>query len=158
MVIFKDLREENMKVILQKDVKELGRAGDLLNVSAGYFRNFLFPKSLAIEATESKVKEWEHLKRVAETKKAKALQEKKSVVTKLNGTTVTFKVTAGESDKLFGAVTAGDISKELDKHGFSVDKRDIVLEEPIKILGKHKAQVKFAEGLIADISINVERT
>lgn len=146
-----------MKVILQKDVKELGRAGDLLNVSTGYFRNFLFPKDLAIEATETKVKEWEHLKKVSEAKKVKALDEKKKVVSKLNGLSITFKAVAGESDKLFGAVTHGDISKELEKQGFSVDKRDVVLEEPIKILGKHKAQVKFSEGLVADISINVER-
>jgi large subunit ribosomal protein L9 len=146
-----------MKVILQKDIKDLGKAGDLLNVSTGYFRNFLFPRNLALEATESKVKEWEHLKKVSEAKKKKALEEKKSVVAKLNGLSLTFKVSAGESDKLFGAVTQSEISKELDKHGFSVDKRDIVLDEQIKILGKHKAHVKFAEGLAAELSINVER-
>lgn len=146
-----------MKVILQKDIKDLGKAGDLLNVSTGYYRNFLFPRNLALEATESKVKEWEHLKKVSEAKKKKALEEKKSIVTKLNGLSLTFKATAGESDKLFGALTHLDISKELEKHGFSVDKRDIVLEEPIKILGKHKVHVKFAEGLVADLAINVER-
>ncbi|MCB0369278.1 MAG: 50S ribosomal protein L9, partial [Bdellovibrionales bacterium] len=70
---------------------------------------------------------------------------------------LTFKAPAGESDKLFGAVTQIEISKELDKHGFSIDKRDIVLDEQIKILGKHKAHVKFAEGLSAELSINVER-
>jgi large subunit ribosomal protein L9 len=146
-----------MKVILQKDIKDLGKAGDLLNVSTGYYRNFLFPRNLALEATESKVKEWEHLKKVSEAKKKKALEEKKSIVAKLNGLSLTFKATAGESDKLFGALTHLDISKELEKHGFSVDKRDIVLEEPIKILGKHKVHVKFAEGLVADLAINVER-
>ena len=87
----------------------------------------------------------------------KVPDEKKKVVSKLNGLSLTFKAVAGESDKLFGAVTHGDISKELEKQGYSVDKRDVVLEEPIKILGKHKAQVKFSEGLVADISINVER-
>lgn len=146
-----------MKVILQKDIKDLGKAGDLLNVSTGYFRNFLFPRNLALEATETKVKEWEHLKKVSDAKKKKAHEEKKAIVSKLNGLTLTFKAPAGESDKLFGAVTQLEISKELDKHGFSVDKRDIVLEEQIKMLGKHKAQVKFAEGLIAELSINVER-
>ena len=107
--------------------------------------------------TESKVKEWEHLKKVSEAKKKKALEEKKAIVSKLNGLTLNFKATAGDSDKLFGAVTHLEISKELEKHGFSVDKRDIVLDEQIKILGKHKAHVKFAEGLVAELSINVER-
>ena len=146
-----------MKVILQKDIKDLGKAGDLLSVSTGYFRNFLFPRSLALEATESKVKEWDHLKKVSEAKKKKALEEKKTMIAKLSGLSLTFKATAGETDKLFGAITHLEISRELEKHGFSVDKRDIVLDEQIKILGKHKAHVKFAEGLVAELSINVER-
>lgn len=146
-----------MKVILQQDVKDLGKAGDLLNVSNGYFRNFLNPRSLAIEASESKVKEWTHIKTIAEAKKRKALEEKKGLIAKLNGVSITFKMAAGEGDKLFGAVTPKEISAELEKQSFSVDRRDITLEEPIKVLGKHKAQIKFSEGLHAVISINVER-
>ena len=146
-----------MKVILQKDVKDLGKVGELVTVSEGFARNFLFPRKLASEATEKRVKEYEHLKRVAETKKKKALAERQELLNKINGTTVTFKLAAGETDKLFGTVTTTDISKELQKAGFSVDRRDIVLEEPIKILGQHKAVVRYAEGLEAKIQISVER-
>lgn len=146
-----------MKVILSKDVKDVGKVGDLVNVSEGFARNFLFPRKLAAEATEKRVKEWEHLKRVAEAKKKKAVAERQAVLAKINGTTVNFKVAAGENDKLFGTVTTTDISKELDKAGHSVDRRDVHLEEPIKVLGQHKAIIRMGEGLEAKIMINVER-
>lgn len=146
-----------MKVILQQDVKDVGRIGELVNVSEGFARNFLFPRKMAAEATEKRVKEYEHLKRVAETKKKKAMAERQEMLAKINGTTVTFKLPAGETDKLFGTVTTADISKELQKAGHSVDRRDIVLDEPIKVLGQHKAIVRYAEGLEAKIQIAVER-
>lgn len=146
-----------MKVILQKDVKDVGKAGDLVSVSEGFARNFLFPRKLAMEATEKRVKEWDHLKRVAEDKKKKAVSERQTVLSKINGVTLKFKMAAGETDKLFGTVTTADISKELEKQGFSIDRRDILLEEPIKILGQHKATIKYTEGLEAHISIAVER-
>ena len=146
-----------MKVILQKDVKDVGKVGDMVNVSEGFARNFLFPRKLAAEATEKRMKEWEHLKRVAETKKKKAVAERQELLNKVSGTTVKFKLAAGENDKLFGTVTTNDISKDLSKAGHSVDRRDIHLEEPIKILGQHKAIVRMGEGLEAKIMIAVER-
>jgi large subunit ribosomal protein L9 len=146
-----------MKVILQKDVKDVGRVGDMVNVSEGFARNFLFPRKLAAEATEKRQSEWEHLKRVADTKKKKAVAERQELLNKVNGQTVKFKLAAGENDKLFGTVTTNDISKELEKAGHSVDKRDIHLEEPIKVLGQHKAIVRMGEGLEAKIMIAVER-
>lgn len=146
-----------MKVILQKDVKDLGKVGDLVNVSAGFARNLLFPRKLAVEATETRVNEYNHLKRVAESKKKKALSERQAFLAKIKGTTVTFKLNAGENEKLFGTVTTTDISKSLDKLGFQVDRKDIVLEEPIKVLGTHKAVIKYGEGMEAPIQISVER-
>ena len=146
-----------MKVILQKDVKDVGRVGELVNVSEGFARNFLFPRKLASEATEKRVKEYDHLKRVAEAKKKKAMAERQEILNKINGKTVVFKLAAGETDKLFGTVTTNDISKELQKMGHSIDRRDIHLEEPIKVLGQHKAMVKYAEGMEAKIQISVER-
>ncbi len=146
-----------MKVILQKDVKDVGRAGELVNVSEGFARNFLFPRKLAAEATEKRVKEYEHLKRVAEAKKKKALAERQEMLAKINNATVSFKLAAGENDKLFGTVTTTDISKELQKMGHSVDRRDILLEEPIKVLGTHKAVIRYSEGLEAKIQISVDR-
>lgn len=146
-----------MKVILQKDVKDLGKVGDLVSVSEGFARNLLFPRKLALEATESRENEYNHLKRVAESKKKKALGERQAMLAKIKGTTVSFKLNAGENDKLFGTVTTTDISKGLEKLGFSVDRKDIHLEEPIKVLGTHKATIKYGEGVEAPIQVAVER-
>ncbi len=146
-----------MKVILQKDVKDLGKVGDLVSVSEGFARNLLFPRKLALEATEKRENEYNHLKRVAESKKKKAMTERQAILNKIKGTTVGFKLNAGENDKLFGTVTTTDISKGLEKLGFSVDRKDIHLEEPIKVLGTHKATIRFAEGLETSIQIAVER-
>jgi large subunit ribosomal protein L9 len=146
-----------MKVILQKDVKNLGKVGDLVNVAAGYARNFLFPRQLAQEATEKRIHEFEHLKMVAEHQKKKAIAERKALVDKLKGQRVEFKLPAGETDKLFGTVTANDISHKLEEKGFSIDRRDIHLEEAIKILGQHKATIRLGEGLEAEVIVAVER-
>ena len=146
-----------MKVLLQKDVKDLGKVGEMVNVSEGFARNFLFPRKLAAVATEGKVKEFEHLKRVAEIKKKKAMAERQEVLKQISGKTVLFKMQAGESDKLFGTVTTSDISRELSRMGFEIDKRDIHLEEPIKMLGQHKATIKYGEGIGAPLQITVER-
>jgi large subunit ribosomal protein L9 len=146
-----------MKVILQKDVKDLGKVGDLVNVSEGFARNLLFPRKLALEATEKRVNEYNHLKRVADSKKKKALSLRQELLNKIKGSTVAFKLNAGENDKLFGTVTTTDISKGLEKLGFSVDRKDIHLEEPIKVLGTHKATIRYAEGLETQIQVAVER-
>ena len=147
-----------MKVILQKDVKDLGKVGDLVNVSGGYARNFLFPRRMAVQATEQRVDEWKHLQKVAEIKKKKAMAERAEVVKKLAGVTLTFKLEASaDSEKLFGSVTTAEISKKLGDLGHMVDRRDIHVEEQIKQLGQHKAQVKMGEGLEAEITIVVEK-
>lgn len=145
-----------MKVVLKKDVKDLGKVGDLVNVSNGYARNFLFPRMLAEEATEKRVKETRHIQQMIEAKKKKAVAERKAVADKLSGVTVKFEATAGESDKLFGSITNIDISNELEKQGFSIDRRDIEIE-PIKMLGQHKAVIKMGEGLDAEIAVQVDR-
>lgn len=146
-----------MKVILQKDVKDLGKVGELLNVASGYARNFLFPRKLAVEATEKRVNEYNHLKKVAEVKKKKVLAERQQTIQKLAGVTLTFKKEAGETEKIFGSITNHDISKELEKHGFQIDRRDIKLDEPIKLLGSHRAKVHLGEGLDAELVISVEK-
>jgi large subunit ribosomal protein L9 len=146
----------SMKVILKTDVKDLGKVGDLVNVSNGYARNFLFPRNMASEATEKRVKEMQHLQKMAESKMKKVVAERKELIEKINGITVTFKMTAGDTDKLFGSVTNIDISNELEKQGHSIDRRDIEIE-PIKMLGQHKATVKLGEGLEAEVTVSVER-
>ncbi len=145
-----------MKVVLQKDVKDLGKVGDLVNVKQGYARNFLFPNQLAMEASEKKVKELAHIKKLSEIKQKKAVSTRKDLVSKLEGITVTFKMQASDTDKLFGSVSTLDVSNELSKLGFSVDKKDINFEA-IKVLGQHKATVSLGEDIQSDFSINVER-
>jgi large subunit ribosomal protein L9 len=146
-----------MKVILQKDVKDLGKVGDLVSVASGYARNFLFPRKLAMEATEKREREFTHLKKVAEIRKKKAVAVRQETIKQLSGVTLRFKVPAGENDKLFGSITNTDISAELEKHGHQISRKDIHLEEPIRVLGQHRAVVKLGDGLTAELAINVER-
>lgn len=146
-----------MKVILQKDIKDLGKVGDLVNVANGYARNFLFPRKLAVEATEKRVGEYEHLKKVAEAKRKKAVGERRAMLETMKGLTIVFKRDAGETEKLFGSITTADISKELTTKGFSVDRRDIHLEESIRILGQHKATINLGDSLETELAIVVER-
>ncbi len=146
-----------MKVILQKDVKNLGKVGDLVSVSTGFARNFLFPRRLAAEATEHRVLEFAHLKKVAEVKKKKAVTERQELVKKLQGVAIVLKGSAGESDKLFGSITNADISTELEKKGYSIDRRDIHLDEPIRMLGQHKVHIRLGDGVEAELTVSVER-
>jgi large subunit ribosomal protein L9 len=146
-----------MKVILAQDVRSLGKVGDLVKVSDGYARNFLIPRRLAMMATEKRVKEFKHLQGVAEAKKKKAVAGAKKIADKIAGFTVTIKSQAGENDKLFGSVTNADIARELDKAGFKVERRDIHIEEPIKVLGQYRVKVKITTGVEAEVKVNVER-
>ena len=145
-----------MKVILEKDVKNVGKVGDVVNVANGYARNFLFPRKLAQVAKEKSVKAWQHIKKVAEQKKKKAVAERKELLASLAAVNLTFKVMASDTGKVFGSVTAHDISQELEKLGHNVDRRDIQTE-PIKALGQHKVLVSFGSDLKTEISVAVER-
>ena len=146
-----------MKVLLNQDIKNVGKVGDVVTVAPGYARNFLFPRKLAVEATEKRQKVMDHLKSMADRKRQKAVAARKEILTKLEDLTVSFQSSAGENDKLFGSVTNLDIAEKLEKLGFSVDKRDIHLEEPIRQLGQYQATVKLGEGLETQIKISVER-
>lgn len=146
-----------MKVILKQDIKDLGKVGEMINVASGFARNFLFPRKLAAEATEKRIKEFEHWTRVAESRQKKAVAEREQTLAKIAGLQLVFQLQAGEEDKLFGSVTNKDISDELEKLGHIIDKRDILLSEPIKILGQHKAIIKLGDGLEQEIVVTVER-
>ncbi len=146
-----------MKMILKENIKDLGQIGDLVTVANGYARNFLLPKKLAVEATQRRVKEFEHWKRVAESRKKKEREKRKELMNQLAGLQIVFKLNAGESDKLFGSVTNKHISDELDKKGYTINKKDIFLPEPIKILGQHKAVVKLDKDMEQEIIVTVER-
>ncbi len=146
-----------MKVILQKDVKDLGKIGDLVNVANGFARNFLFPRKLAMEATAKSIRQADHLKKVAESKKKKALAERKQLLEKLSGLILSFQVPAADTDRIFGSVTNADLARKLEEKGFAVDKRDIHLPEAIKMLGQYKAVVRLGAGLETEVLVAVER-
>lgn len=147
-----------MKVILSKDVKNVGKAGEVLDVKDGFGRNFLIPRKLAEMATQGRAKYWNHVQQIIETRKKKAYEERKAVLEKLKGLSLTFSaVTSAGSEKIFGSITTFDISQKLESLNFSVDRRDIILEDVIKSLGNYKATIKLGEGLQTEIQVIVER-
>ena len=146
-----------MKVILQKDIHNLGDAGDVKNVADGYARNFLLPKKLVIPYNESSKKAIDHQKQVIKVKKEKRRKESEKTAQAFSGLTLTIKAKVGEEDKLFGSITAIDIAKQLKEAGFDIDKRRIHLDEQIKTLGEHSVSIKLEEGLTAQVKVIVEK-
>jgi len=146
-----------MQVILKKDVNKIGKAGQLLEVSDGYARNFLFPRDLAEEATAGKIADLnarQQNRKVREDKEKQAAEEKKKL---LQGKVLRVTASAGESGKLFGSVTAAQIAEALlAQYVVKVDKRDIKLTEPIKQSGNHAVSVKLHAGVQADMTLGVE--
>ena len=131
-----------MDLILQKDVKNLGKAGDRVRVKPGYARNYLLPKRLALTLDESRLGEWKHKQQVIKASKKKAASARDQLLKKLSSVQLTFERESRTGGHLFGSVSPVEISRELEqKHGLLVDKRDIAAE-PLKIVGEH--QVKIA--------------
>jgi len=144
-----------MKVILRDDVKNLGRMGEIVNVSDGYARNFLFPKKLASEANDKNIKELEHNRKVILEKAAKIHDASKNTAEKLSALKLTITAKAGEDLKLFGSVTNMDIAGALAAEGFDIDRKKIHIEEPIKRLGEYTVQVRVHPEVTAQIAVNV---
>ena len=126
-----------MKIILLQTYEGLGKVGEIVNVKAGYARNFLFPKKIAQNATESNVKSLQSWVQQQEVQEAKNRTNMELLDKYLNKLTIKFSLQAGEEDKLFGSVTSQMISDEIENQGYSVDKKEIILEEPIKSIGNH---------------------
>ena len=145
-----------MKVILQQDVKGHGKKGDIVNVSDGYARNFLFPRKLAAEATEANL----HTRNVAEQKalrqKEKEVAGAKEIAEKLQSLTVSIKAKAGDAGRLFGAVTGKEIVDALaQQHKITIEKNKIVQTEPIKTLGSYEVKVKLGNEVSGVIKLEV---
>ena len=145
----------NVKLILVESIHRLGEAGDLVSVKPGFARNFLLPQGKALLATESRVKEFEHKRRIAEEKAARELKDLQAVKKQLEALRIEVGARAGESGKLFGSVTAAQIADKIEAAGLKVDRRRIDLREPIKEVGEHKVSVKLLRELIAQLSITV---
>jgi len=146
-----------MKVVLLQDVKNLGKKEQLVNVSDGYARNYLFPRKLAAEATSGKLKELEEKKNSEIIKKDKEKQAAKELADKLEKLEVNFKVKAGENGKLFGSITSKDVADALkSQHKTEIDKKKIVLHDAIKALGTYKVEIKVYPEISALINVKVE--
>jgi large subunit ribosomal protein L9 len=147
-----------MKVILQKDVSNLGDAGDLKEVADGYARNFLLPNRLAIRANDGSTKVIEHQRKLAAVKKEKRVKSMQEIAKAIESKELQILVKVGENDKLFGSVTSLDIANALKKEGIEIDKRKIEIPEHIKSLGNYQAKVKLADGVSTSIKIKVEKS
>jgi len=144
-----------MEVILRENLDNLGVMGDVVKVKPGYARNYLLPRGLAVLANTKNVTALEHEKRVIAEKARKAMEAAKGLVGQLEKVSLTIRAKAGEEDKLFGSVTAMDIAEALREAGHEVDKRKIVIEEPIKRLGTYSVSVKVAPDVAASVKVEV---
>lgn len=149
------MSNRQMKVILKEDVKSLGKMGDIVNVAEGYARNYLIPKKLAVEALTKNLKALEHQKKSIEEKAKKIQTSAESLAAKIGSMNVSIEAKAGEEEKLFGSITAMDISEALKKQGIDIDKKQIHIEEPIKRLGDHSVQIKIHHNVTARLNVSV---
>lgn len=144
-----------MKVILKENVESLGKAGDAVKVADGYARNYLIPKGLAVEASSWSLKALEHEKKGIMKKLESERKKAELIIEKLRGVTCTLYRRAGEQDKLFGSVTTKDIEKSLIEQGIDIDRKMIILEEPVRSLGEFPVKIKLQPGVTAEIKITI---
>jgi large subunit ribosomal protein L9 len=145
-----------MKVILLKDVKTKGKKGDIINVPDGYANNFLFKKNLAKQATKENLNSAVMAKKAEEHKKVVEIEEANALQQQVDGKTVKVSVRCGENHRLFGSITSKEIAASLkEQHGLDIDKKKIVLAEPIRVLGSYTCQVKVYPNLSSQIFVVV---
>jgi large subunit ribosomal protein L9 len=144
-----------MEVILREDIVNLGNRGSVVKVTPGYARNFLLPKKMAVAATESNKKIVEQERQSHLKREAKESAEATDLAKLMAAVEVTIAHKAGENDQLFGSVTATDIATALEKLGYSIDRRKVHLDEPIKKLGDYKASVRLHREVVVEIPVHV---
>jgi large subunit ribosomal protein L9 len=144
-----------MEVILKEDVDNLGHRGDVVKVADGYGRNFLLPRKLALQATETNKAVIEQMKNASARRSASEKIQAEELLTKLEPIELSFTRKSGEAGHLFGSVTSADIAAELAAQGFEIDRRKIQLKEPIKSLGDTKVAVKLHRDVTAHIKVKV---
>lgn len=145
-----------MEVILKEDVNKLGHRGDVVKVADGYGRNYLLPHKLAMEATAANKVVIEQMKQAAVRRSAKEKSEAELLVNQLNQVELVFKRKVGENEHLFGSVTAAEITHQLEEKGFTIDRRKLQLEEPLRQLGEFHVPVKLHREVTAHIKVTVK--
>jgi large subunit ribosomal protein L9 len=146
-----------MEVILREDVPKLGQRGDLVKVKPGYARNYLIPRKLAMPATAGARKQVADMKAANARQDAREKSGAESLAAQLGELTLTIPAKAGEQDQLFGSVTTMDIAAALEAKGFSIDRRTIELEEPIKTIGEYSVPVRLRHDVTAAVKVAVTR-
>ena len=144
-----------MEIILREDIDKLGHRGQVVKVAAGYARNFLLPRKLAVPATEGNRKIVEQERQAHLRREAKQVAEAQDLGKMMGSLEVTIRQKAGENDQLFGSVTANDISVALEKMGYSIDRKKVQLEEPIKTLGDFKVTLRLHRDVSVEIPVHV---
>jgi len=144
-----------MEVILREDVDKLGHRGEVVKVTPGYARNFLLPRRMAVAATDSNKKIVEQERQAHLRREAKEQGEAADLGKMLGAVEVTISQKAGENDQLFGSVTVADIAAALEKQGYTIDRRKIILEEPIKTIGDFKVTVKLHREVSVEVPVHV---
>ncbi len=144
-----------MKILLLADVKGQGKKGQIIDVSEGYYKNFLAPKKLGVVATSDTVNSVKIHEAAEERKKAEEKAAFTAMAKEIKGKEFTLPIKCGENGKLFGSVTSKEISEVLVKAGYEIDKKQLVIKEPIKTVGKHPVSLKLYANVSADITINV---
>jgi large subunit ribosomal protein L9 len=148
-----------MKLILKRAVPKLGEPGDVVSVKPGYARNFLLPQGLAYEASEANLRRIEEERKMAEERNRRGYLEAKRRAALLEGASTSFRERASEEGRLFGSVTAADIVEQLNAagHGFELDRRQILLDEPIKDLGEHRVVLRLFQDIELEVQVRVDR-
>ena len=146
-----------MQIILQEDVDKLGHRGQIVEVKEGYARNYLLPRKLALPVSKGNLKQLEQIKRALAKREATEREGAQKQAELLAALTVSFTRKAGENDQMFGSVTAADISEGLAAQGYTVDKRKLQLEQPIKALGEYDVPAKLHREVVAHIKVVVNK-
>lgn len=146
-----------MKIILQEDVTNLGKVGDVINVAPGYARNYLLPKKLAVLASSANAKIFEQRQKTQVKRDAKDREQALKLAEEIAKISVRISRKTGENDVLYGSVTAMDIADALLANKFEIDRRKIILEEPIKNLGEHNVPIKLYRDVTAELKVFVEK-
>jgi len=144
-----------MEVILREDVDKLGHRGQVVKVAAGYARNFLLPRRLAVAATDSNKNIVEQERKAALRREAKESADAADLGKMVSTVTLTIAQKAGENDQLFGSVTAKDIAESLEKQNYQIDRRKILLPEPIRTLGEFKVPIRLHRDVTVDVTVTV---
>lgn len=146
-----------MKVILRENIEKVGLRGAIVKVADGFARNFLIPRQFAIQATKNNIRVFEHEKKLLDEKRIKLIKNAETTKSKLEKISCSISKKVGEQDKLYGSVTAIEIERAFQSEGFQIDKKDILLEEPIKSLGVYTVPIRIFEDVIASTKVWVVR-